>query len=296
MHRLGRGPLRLLFCRLPLQGPFYVILEASSSDAQSNGARLEAFLTAARAAGSGGVLGGSGSSEERQAAAAHIWSVRKNLSEGLRLTGGGLASGPDCAPLSHHHGTGHVRVLCRPGCTVLHSPEIFNAHKPLNGTDRVLKYDLSLAPGEMYELVEDTRRQLADFPESKVLEACVTSGLLQTIALFHPTLCRKHAHSPQTISLSSAGGSAMWYGCDSLRCDFLHPACLQTVGYGHLGDGNLHLNVTAPADGDAVQVRQTSCVPSKLACPSASICQQLQSHDPAWESILLHSENPHVQL
>lgn len=30
--------------------------------------------------------------------------------------------------------------------------------------------------------------------------------------------------------------------------------CLQTVGYGHLGDGNLHLNVAAPTDDDAVQV------------------------------------------
>ena len=78
-----------------LQGPFYVILEASSSDARSNAARLDAFLTAARAAGSGGVLGGSGSDEERQQAAAHIWSIRKNLSEGLRLTGGG-------APLGRH--------------------------------------------------------------------------------------------------------------------------------------------------------------------------------------------------
>ena len=73
----------------PLQGPFYVILEASSSDVRSNAARLDAFLTAVRAAGTGGVLGGSGSVEERQQAAAHIWSVRKNLSEGLRLTGGG---------------------------------------------------------------------------------------------------------------------------------------------------------------------------------------------------------------
>ena len=72
-----------------LQGPFYVVLEASSSDARSNAARLDAFLTAARAGGSGGVLGGSGDTEERREAAAHIWSVRKNLSEGLRLTGGG---------------------------------------------------------------------------------------------------------------------------------------------------------------------------------------------------------------
>jgi hypothetical protein len=79
----------------PPQGPFYVILEASSSDARSNAARLDAFLTAARAAGSGGVLGGSGDAAKRQQAAAHIWSVRKNLSEGLRLTGGG-------APLGRH--------------------------------------------------------------------------------------------------------------------------------------------------------------------------------------------------
>jgi hypothetical protein len=78
------------------QGPFYVILETSSSDARSNAARLDAFLTAARAAGSGGVLGGSGSDEVRQQAAAHIWSVRKNLSEGLRLTGGGALLGLIC--------------------------------------------------------------------------------------------------------------------------------------------------------------------------------------------------------
>lgn len=75
------------------QGPFYVILEASSSDRRSNAARMEAFLTAARSSGSensGGVLGGSGSGAEREAAAQHIWSVRKNLSEGLRLSGGEL--------------------------------------------------------------------------------------------------------------------------------------------------------------------------------------------------------------
>lgn len=71
-----------------VQSPFYIVLEASSSDPQSNAARLEAFLAAARSSGSGGVLGGSGSNAQREAAAAHIWSVRKNLSEGLRLTGG----------------------------------------------------------------------------------------------------------------------------------------------------------------------------------------------------------------
>jgi hypothetical protein len=70
------------------QGPFYVILEASSSDEQSNAGRVNAFLKATCPAVGGGVLGGSGSNDERQAAAAHIWSVRKNLSEGLRLTGG----------------------------------------------------------------------------------------------------------------------------------------------------------------------------------------------------------------
>jgi hypothetical protein len=38
----------------------------------------------------------------------------------------------------------------------------------LLATDRVFKYDLSLAPGEMYALVEETRRRLAKFPDSKV--------------------------------------------------------------------------------------------------------------------------------
>ena len=55
---------------------------------RSNAARLQALLAAIRGSGGGGVLGGSGSKEERAAAAAHIWRVRKNLSEGLRLTGG----------------------------------------------------------------------------------------------------------------------------------------------------------------------------------------------------------------
>jgi hypothetical protein len=89
-------------CRLSIsQGPFYVILETSSSDRRSNAARLEAFLRAAGTAGSSGILGGSGSDKERQAAAAHIWSVRKNLSEGLRLTGGGMPSN-SCMNMSPH--------------------------------------------------------------------------------------------------------------------------------------------------------------------------------------------------
>lgn len=69
-----------------MQGPFYVILEAASSDAAANARRLEAFLHTIRSGG--GVLGGRGEEAERAAAAAHIWKVRKNLSEGLRLTGG----------------------------------------------------------------------------------------------------------------------------------------------------------------------------------------------------------------
>lgn len=40
---------------------------------------------------------------------------------------------------------------------------------------RVFKYDLSLAPGEMYELVEETRRRLRDFPNSTVSPS--SSGL-----------------------------------------------------------------------------------------------------------------------
>lgn len=74
-----------------MQGPFYIILEAASSDGTSNARRLEAFLQTVHgdsSGGGGGVLGGSGHEAQRAEAAAHIWKVRKNLSEGLRLTGG----------------------------------------------------------------------------------------------------------------------------------------------------------------------------------------------------------------
>ena len=46
----------------------------------------------------------------------------------------------------------------------------------LLATDCVFKYDLSLAPGEMYALVEETRRRLADFPDSKVLPKLLCTG------------------------------------------------------------------------------------------------------------------------
>lgn len=50
--------------------------------------------------------------------------------------------------------------------------------------------------------------------------------------------------------------------------------CLQTVGYGHLGDGNLHLNVVAPTDGDAIQVscHHASRSPATRGCCTDGIC------------------------
>jgi FAD linked oxidases, C-terminal domain len=55
--------------------------------------------------------------------------------------------------------------------------------------------------------------------------------------------------------------------------------CLQTVGYGHLGDGNLHLNVVAPADGDAIQVscHQGSSSRGMRVCCTDGICYQYGS-------------------
>lgn len=38
----------------------------------------------------------------------------------------------------------------------------------LRPADRVFKYDLSLKPGEMYGLVEETRQRLVDFPSCTV--------------------------------------------------------------------------------------------------------------------------------
>jgi hypothetical protein len=62
----------------------------------------------------------------------------------------------------------------------------------------VFKYDLSLAPGEMYALVEETRRRLAHFPDSKVLvlvNLLCTRGLQLTVAKAS-TLCAMYVHVP----------------------------------------------------------------------------------------------------
>ena len=74
--------------------------------------------------------------------------------------------------------------------------------------DRVFKYDLSLAPGEMYALVDETRRRLADFPDSKVLVTllCIKE-LLSVVDKNVRILSDLHACVARLSSLSSSGCS-----------------------------------------------------------------------------------------
>lgn len=80
----------------------------------------------------------------------------------------------------------------------------------------VYKYDLSLPVEKMYELVEAMRTRLGKRYSS------------QELVIFE-------AHNLQALqNLLSLGNSA------------------KVIGYGHLGDGNLHLNISTPQYDDAV--------------------------------------------
>lgn len=80
----------------------------------------------------------------------------------------------------------------------------------------VYKYDLSLPVEKMYDIVEAMRTRLGKRYSSQ--ELLISEG-----------------HYSQTIqNLLSLGNSAI------------------VIGYGHLGDGNLHLNISTPQYDDAV--------------------------------------------
>lgn len=80
----------------------------------------------------------------------------------------------------------------------------------------VYKYDLSLPVEKMYDLVEEMRTRLGK------------RYSLQELVIFQD-------HDLQALqNLLSLGNSA------------------KVIGYGHLGDGNLHLNISTPQYDDAV--------------------------------------------
>lgn len=67
--------------------------------------------------------------------------------------------------------------------------------------DRVFKYDLSLAPGEMYALVKEARCRLADYPDSKVPSNAAPREMLLFVAMAS-ILCEVHTCATQTSSWS----------------------------------------------------------------------------------------------
>ena len=65
------------------QAPFYLVVETQGSNAEHDGAKLEAFLE--DALGTGIVADGTLAQDSSQAAA--IWGLRESISEGLRHAG-----------------------------------------------------------------------------------------------------------------------------------------------------------------------------------------------------------------
>ena len=92
----------------------------------------------------------------------------------------------------------------------------------------VYKYDVSLPTEKMYDLVKDTRSRLRDaFPK----------GYLSQSHRERCTVSVEHAETAMDLQSEGDGDSAS-SARDSQHCP------IKVAGYGHLGDGNLHLNVS----------------------------------------------------
>lgn len=102
----------------------------------------------------------------------------------------------------------------------------------------VYKYDVSLPVQGMYRLVEEVKQRLGGV----MLDNQSPSGGKQSTnscteaTASQPIVSTAQAHpAPQDTSTTSTGQHGDGEGDGIL-----------VVGYGHVGDGNLHLNVSAP--------------------------------------------------
>lgn len=100
-------------------------------------------------------------------------------------------------------------------------------HPPAAGA--IYKYDVSLPVGRMYALVDDMRARLAAAFPGRCRESAPGSG-------------GGSSSSSSASSTSGSGGSSASGGGDAGEA-------IRVVGYGHLGDGNLHLNISGEAAG-----------------------------------------------
>jgi D-2-hydroxyglutarate dehydrogenase len=146
------------------------------------------------------------SSQARQ-----MWHLREGISEGLRHRGTRLLRAPPCrqpaACACTRAGGARGAAACRLP-PPQGQPVARWVHLPLPA-GAIYKYDVSLPVPQMYRLVEDMRRRLAAaFPDQ----------------------------ASSSSSSSSSRGSGSGGGGDG--------AAILVAGYGHLGDGNLHLNIS----------------------------------------------------
>lgn len=102
----------------------------------------------------------------------------------------------------------------------------------------IYKYDLSMPVPTMYSLVEEMRARLAAaFPNGRVCGGSPGAS----------------GSSSGDGASSGSPGAGSGAGAGGAPAEAPPPPPIRVVGYGHLGDGNLHLNISAPAYDEALR-------------------------------------------
>jgi FAD/FMN-containing dehydrogenase len=123
----------------------------------------------------------------------------------------------------------------------------------LSKAGAVYKYDISLPLPQLYDLVEDTRARLKDEDGARAPRGPRAALAVSAPALarrLHPTAAGYPpllAHLVHALRLPST-----WPLRASPRPFPLPRSAATVVAFGHIGDGNLHLNISTPKKSQAV--------------------------------------------
>lgn len=111
----------------------------------------------------------------------------------------------------------------------------------------IYKYDVSIPVPQMYNLVEDMRKRLdKKFPGGKISSTKDVEVGNTTINSTESTA------NPASVPLDAKNSTPAKSRKENNE-DKISESGIKVVGYGHLGDGNLHLNISVPQYNESVR-------------------------------------------